>query len=585
MVRNFGLALLLWISVLACGAAKTVPDLPPVDPTVREIPLAEESRVSATGRKWVVSTQGDATTQIAARILKEGGNLIDAAVAASFAISVERPHSTGIGGGGFLIFHEAKTGKTHAIDFRERAPHLAKPDMFLDGRGEVIPDLSVTGVKSVAVPGLVRGLKSVHSRFGKLPWRKVVEPAAKLAERGFAIYPALARALTEEQADLSKFPATKRIFFHEDGTPLREGELLIQKDLGASLRKIAVDPEEFYTGSISKKILSTMQGQDGIVDAVDLKEYTVKERTPVSANWRGYRVVSMPPPSSGGIHVIQILKMLERDQLSELGFQSVPSEHRIATAMQFAFADRAKFLGDPDFVKVPSKSLVSNEYLAARRQKFDLERALPKKEVSAGPIDAEKDHFETTHMSLMDREGNAIVTTQTINGWFGSKVVAEGTGIVLNNEMDDFSAKVGASNIFGATSVSEANRIEPGKTPLSSMSPTLIFEGGKPILALGAPGGTRIITSVAQTILNYLVFKKSLYESVAAFRIHQQWSPEELKIENREVPRELLQGLSRLGWTIKRTPNESNIMAVAREGSLLRGVSDPRDAGTSAGGY
>ena len=585
MMRTLVSAFFLCSFVVACGAVKTVPDLPPIDPKVREIPIAPESRVSATGRKWMVSTQWDASTQIAARILKDGGNLIDAAVAASFAISVERPHSTGIGGGGFLIFHEAKTGKTHAIDFRERAPHLAGPKMFLDEKGEVIPDLSVTGAKSIAVPGLIRGLRSIHSRFGKMPWRKVVEPAARLAERGFVIYPALARALIEEQADLSKFPATKRIFFHEDGTPLREGESLVQKDLATTLRKIAGDSEEFYTGSISKKILSSVQDGNGILDDKDLKEYSVKDRTPVSASWKGYRVVSMPPPSSGGIHVIQILKMLEQDHLAELGFQSPESEHRIATAMQFAFADRAKFLGDPDFVKVPVNSLLSDAYLASRRRQFDKGRALPQKEVSAGPIDVEKDHFETTHMSLMDREGNAIVSTQTINGWFGSKMVAEGTGIVLNNEMDDFSAKVGASNIFGATSVSEANRVEPGKTPLSSMSPTLIFEGGKPILAVGAPGGTRIITSVAQTILNYLVYKQSLYDSVAAFRIHQQWSPEELKIENREVPAELLRGLSELGWKVKRTPNESNIMAVAREGNLLRGVSDPRDAGTSAGGF
>ena len=583
--RRFFQAIALIFLAASCGVAKTVTELPSVDPMVRSIEIAPESRVSATGRKWIVSTQGDATTQIAARILKEGGNLMDAAVAASFAISVERPHSTGIGGGGFLIFHEAKTGKTHAFDFRERAPHLAKADMFLDARGNVIPDLSVTGAKSVAIPGLIRGLKSVHARFGKLPWRKVVEPAARLAERGFEIYPALARALLEEQGDLLKFPANRKIFFRPDGAPLAEGDRLIQKDLAATLRKLAEEPEDFYSGSISKKILATIQQHGGILDERDLKEYRVKERVPVSANWKGYRVVSMPPPSSGGIHVIQILKMLESDQLAEFGFQSLESEHRIATAMQFAFADRARFLGDPDFVKVPVRSLISGEYLSNRRRLFDPYRALAQKAVSAGPIDAEKDHFETTHMSLMDREGNAIVTTQTINGWFGSKMVAEGTGVVLNNEMDDFSAKVGASNLFGATSVSSANEVEPRKTPLSSMSPTLIFKDGKPVLALGAPGGTRIITSVAQTILNYLVFKKSLYDSVAAFRIHQQWSPDELKVENSEVPVELLRGLGGLGWKIKRTANESNIMAVAREGDVLRGVSDPRDAGTSAGGF
>ncbi|MBU6154244.1 MAG: gamma-glutamyltransferase [Bdellovibrionales bacterium] len=582
--RHLG-ALFVFIFGVSCGIARKTPELDPIDPKVREVPLESEAKVSATGRKWIVSTQGDATTQIAAKILKEGGNLMDAAVAASFAISVERPHSTGIGGGGFLLFHEAKTRKTFAFDFRERAPRRARSDMFLNEKGEVIPDLSVTGAKSIAVPGLVRGLKTVHSRFGKLPWGKVVEPAARLAERGFFVYPALSIALREERADLEKFPAAKKIFLHEDGSPLQEGERLIQRDLAATLRRIAKNPEDFYIGAVGKKIVDAIRSEQGILDELDLATYSTKERSPLSHRWKGYQVVSMPPPSSGGIHVIQILKMLENDPLPEWGYQSIEAEHRIATAMQFAFADRAKFLADPDFVKVPVHSLLSEGYLEGRRQQFDPERALRQKDVSAGLIDAEKDHFETTHMSLMDREGNAIVTTQTINSWFGSKMVAEGTGVVLNNEMDDFSAKVGASNLFGATAVSDANRIEAGKTPLSSMSPTLIFKDGKPVLALGAPGGTRIITSVAQTILNYLVFGKSLYESVAAFRLHQQWSPDELKIENLEVPAETLRGLSRMGWKIKRTPNESNVMAVAREGDVLRGVSDPRDAGTSAGGF
>jgi len=347
---------------------------------------------------------------------------------------------------------------------------------------------------------------------------------------------------------------------------------------------IAKQPEEFYTGSISKKIISTLQKHKGILDGADLKNYTVKERSPLQAEWRGYQIVSMPPPSSGGVHVIQILKMLEHDDLFKMGFQSEKAEHLIASAMQLAYADRAKYLGDPDFIKVPIQTLINEAYLSKRRQLVHADRALKKDEVSAGKINPEKDHFETTHFSLMDREGNAIVSTQTINGWFGSKMIAEGTGIMLNNEMDDFSSKVGASNLYGATAVSNANQIEAGKTPLSSMSPTLIFKDGKPVLALGAPGGTRIITSVTQTILNYLVFKKSLYDSVAAFRIHQQWSPDELRIENLDVPVPLLRGLSDRGWAIKRSPNESHVMAVAREGDLFRGVSDPRDAGTSAGG-
>jgi gamma-glutamyltranspeptidase/glutathione hydrolase len=469
------------------------------------------------------------------------------------------------------------------LDARETAPHRSTRDMFLDASGQAT-QLSVTGGMAVGVPGSVQGCWEVHHRLGQLSWARCLEPAIQLARAGVVVDTGLATSFRRGAALLGRRAASKAIF-QPQGRPLIEGERLLQPDLARTLEALSVrGPAAFYSGEVARAIAATIAAEGGGLDEQDLADYRAIWREPLQVGYRGLRIHAMPPPSSGGVHVIQILKMLEHDDLFKIGFQSEKAEHLIASAMQLAYADRAKYLGDPDFIKVPIRTLIDEAYLSKRRQLVHANRALKKDEVSAGKINPEKDHFETTHFSLMDREGNAIVSTQTINGWFGSKMIAEGTGIMLNNEMDDFSSKVGASNLYGATAVSNANQIEAGKTPLSSMSPTLIFKDGKPVLALGAPGGTRIITSVTQTILNYLVFKKSLYDSVAAFRIHQQWSPDELRIENLDVPVPLLRGLVQRGWTIKRSPNESHVMAVAREGELFRGVSDPRDAGTSAGG-
>jgi gamma-glutamyltranspeptidase/glutathione hydrolase len=581
---------LFWVAfalLTLSGCSRPKPSADPVSSISAEaaqIVLAPREQVEARGRKWVVSTQGRATTEIAREVLQKGGNLIDASIAASFAISVERPHSTGIGGGGFLIYHEAITGKNFVYDFRERAPAKASPKMYLDSKGSVIEGLSVTGAKSVAVPGLVRGLKALHARFGQKPWSDLVEPAARLAENGFPVYRTLASAMKSEQENLKKFKASREVFLHSDGTPYREGELLVQRDLARTLRTLGKDPEDFYKGEIAKKIIATLSAGKGILTAKDLESYPVKERNALEADWKGYRVVAMPPPSSGGVHVVQILKMLEGDDLKKAGFWSKESIHLIASAMQQAFADRAKYLGDPEFTKVPVQGLMDEAYLKGLRSKFKNDRARTQAEVAPGMVDPSKDHFETTHFSMMDDEGNCVVSTQTINGGFGSKVTVDGTGIVLNNEMDDFAAKVGVKNIFGATAVSDANEVQPGKTPLSSMSPTILLKNGKPVLALGAPGGTRIITGVVQTILNHVVFEKDLFESVAAPRIHQQWTPDQLTVENQEVSTKTLQGLRDLKWKIKRMPGQSNVMAVARDGDTLIGVSDPRDAGTSAAG-
>jgi gamma-glutamyltranspeptidase/glutathione hydrolase len=555
------------------------------------VKLSPRDQVEAHGSKWVVSTQGKYTTQIAADVLKKGGNLVDAAVAASFAISVERPHSTGLGGGGFFIYHEAKTGKNYVFDFRERAPIKAHKNMFLDKNGIVIPDLSVVGSLAIGTPGLVRGLALVHQKFGKTSWAKLVIPAQELAANGFEIYPSLKKALNDKKVVLTRFPSSKKIFFHEDSSVFELGEKLIQSDLAKTLSVISKNPEDFYRGTIAKKIVSSIKNEHGVLSSEDLKKYMVKERKAIESNWKGYDIVTMPPPSSGGIHVAQILKQIENDTLH---FHEPQTLHLIASSMQSAYADRAEFLGDPDFVKVPIKGLINPNYISKRRNEFNLSNARSQKEVSAGNAPAFEEPANTTHISLMDADGNVVVSTQTINGSFGSGLVAEGTGIVLNNEMDDFAAKQGVANIFGAVG-GDANAVAPQKTPLSSMSPTIVFKGKTPIMAIGAPGGTRIITSVAQTILNHLEFKKDLYSSVAAARIHQQWAPDILFIEESaatgardEIKPDTINALEKMGWIIKRASAQSNVMAVSRiqkpDGTFeFVGVADPRDIGTSAG--
>jgi len=579
-MRNF---LVFLLPLMAACSSSSLSKVPAIDPSVREVTIAPREQVEAHGKKWMVSTQGKYATQAALEVLRQGGNVIDAAITASLVIGVERPQSTGIGGGGFLIYHEAKTGHNYVVDFRERAPLRASPKMYLDSKGNGVPDLSEVGSLSIGVPGVVRGLRFLHTHWASRKWNDLVEPARKLAEKGFPVYSTLEIALQEMAPDLAKYPESKSTFLHADGTPLALGERLTQKNLARTLERLERKPDDLYRGLIARKIAASVRRHGGMLSVKDLRQYTVKERAPVETVWRGYHVVSMPPPSSGGIHVIQILKMLEHDDLAKLGFLSPQALHLEASAMQQAFADRAKYLGDPEFVKVPVHGLIADDYLQGLRAKFDAHHARKASDVFAGnPVP--DDEQNTSHLTIMDEEGNTVVTTQTVNGYFGSGIVAEGTGIVLNDEMDDFAAKPGASNMFGATATTTANQVEPKKTPLSSMSPTIVFRNGKPVLALGAPGGTRIITAVAQTILNRLAFHRDLYDAIAAPRIHEQWQPDVLSIENRKLPSGLISDLMDMGWAIRRIPGQSNVMAVAREESgELIGVADPRDIGTSAG--
>ncbi|MGZ3655353.1 MAG: gamma-glutamyltransferase [Bdellovibrionota bacterium] len=536
----------------------------------------------ASGSHFAIAAQGKETANAGARIFAEGGNIIDAAVAVSFVIAVERPQSTGIGGGGFLLFREGKSGRVFAVDFRERAPFKATRDMFLDESGAFIPARSLTGILSVATPGLVAGLLEIHQKWGKLKLAQVMAPAIEVAEKGFAIPAPLAQAIDGRQYALALDPDAGKIFFHPDGTPLLAGERLVQKDLGRTLRLIAAEGKKgFYSGPVATAILSTSLKQQGLLTRKDLDSYKVKWREPLHGTFRGLDLYSMPPPSSGGIHVLQILNMLENDPLRELGFLSPQAIHREAAAMQLAYADRAVYPGDPDFVKVPTDWLISKEYAKQRRALIDVTRAKPSTEVQAGAI-PKAESPETTHFSIMDSSGNAVSSTQTVNYLFGSAVIASGTGVLLNDEMDDFSAKPGASNAYGALG-GDANAVAPGKTPLSSMSPTIVVKDGFPVMAVGAPGGTRIISCVAQTILNYFSFGLTPYESVAGVRIHHQWMPDRLDLEAPGPGDVALQQLQKMGYhtNVNQGVVPCRVELVVRVGDKFTAVSDPRDSGKS----
>jgi gamma-glutamyltranspeptidase/glutathione hydrolase len=537
----------------------------------------------ATGNRFIVSTQGEATTRAARDMLLRGGNVIDAAVAASFVISVERPQSTGIAGGGFMMVHFAKTSEDIALDFREVAPKAASEKMFQNNKGEVIAGRSTDGALAVGVPGTVAGLLDIHKRYGKLPLETVMQPAIDLAMRGFPVYPHLAKALADRKQILFQSTEARRVFFNPDGDVLKLGSMLKQANLAKVLREIAAKGRDgFYRGWVADAIVAEQKRLGGLITREDLRRYVPTYRQPVRGRFAGYEVLSMPPPSSGGAHVIEILNMLEGFPLKNQGMMSPLSIHQTSAAMQLAFFDRAKYLGDSDFVKVPLRALTSDEYADARRKLINPAKAMRIMDVTATDP-AGYESSETTHFSIADSEGNVVSSTQTINGWFGSGLVVPGTGVVLNNEMDDFSAKPGVPNKFGVIGGSaNANAIAPAKRPLSSMSPTIVTKNGKAILALGSPSGSQIINCVVHTILNYLTYDLSLWESVTRQRYHHQWTPDEILVESPGFAPDVQTKLEAMGYHIRTGDIGCKVQAIAFEDGQLRGVSDPRGEGMAA---
>ncbi|KMN77992.1 gamma-glutamyltranspeptidase [Chromobacterium sp. LK11] len=533
-------------------------------------------------RNGMVATEQGLATQVGLDILRQGGNAVDAAVAVGFALAVTLPNAGNLGGGGFMVLHDAKSGRNIALDFREIAPAKAGRDMYLDAQGKVVDGRSLYTHLAVGVPGTVAGLAHAQQRWGSLPLAKVIAPAVKLAEQGFAVSQTLAEMLEVEKDNLGRWDSSRAVFFR-DGRPLRAGEKLVQRDLGKSLRLIAQQgPKAFYQGSIADKIVAEMARHGGLIDKKDLAGYKVEERAPVSGSYRGYQVVSMPPPSSGGIHIVQILNLLERYPLADYGPNSAQTIHYLAEAMKLAYADRSEYLGDPAFVKVPQAGLTSKRYADQLATTIDPAKARPAAEIKPGkPQPYESD--QTTHYSIVDKQGNAVAVTYTLNLNFGSGIIAGGTGILLNNEMDDFSVKPGVPNAFGLIG-GDANAVAAGKRPLSSMSPTLVLKNGKPWLVTGSPGGARIITTTLQTIVNAIDFGMNPAEAASTPRVHHQWLPDELRVEKGLSP-DTLRLLREQGYKIAVKPSMGRTQTIQLRDGGLYGYSDPRNPDGATMGY
>ncbi len=563
-------------------------------------------------KKAMVVSANPLGSEAGLEMLQKKGNAVDAAVATTFAISVVEPFSAGIGGGGFLLMHSGQTGEMKALDFRERAPLKATKKMYLDAQGKVRPNVSIDGYLAVATPGTVGGLYELHRRYGKLPWQEVVKPAIALAKNGFILskqptWRSLQAYPERKQAILAN-PAARAIFTR-NGEFYQPGERLVQRDLGKTLEAIAQNPQDFYTGNIARAIASDMAKNNGLITLEDLKSYKPIWRTPVCGNFRSSKICSMPPPSSGGVHLLEILNIIGDTDLKSLGWHHPDALHLMTEAMKIAYADRSVYLGDPDFVKVPVQQLISPAYAKIRRAQITMDRAKPSTEVKPGEIGGMRgispsspsssssssspsspssprlryESPETTHINVVDEQRNAISLTFTVNYGFGSGVVASGTGILLNDEMDDFAAAPGVPNAYGLVG-SEANKIAPRKTPLSSMTPTIITENNRLRMVVGAPGGGTIITQVLQVILNVLEYNMDAGAAVSVPRIHHQWLPDELRTEPWGLDAVTLQDLRRRGQNIKEfTPwGNGNAIVVTQDGTL-EGAADPRGEGTPRG--
>jgi len=525
-------------------------------------------------------------TQAGLSMLQQGGNAVDAAIATTFAISVVEPFSAGLGGGGFLLMYQAKSNETKALDFRERAPLNATKTMYLDNQGKVRPNASTNGYLAVATPGTIAGLYEVHRKYGRLPWKTVIAPAIQLAENGFPVSWRFVSATAMRLPTLLKNPDAQKIFTH-NGKIYRTGEQLVQPELAATLRSVSQNPQDFYTGTIATAIAIDMATNHGLITQKDLQQYRPTWRDPVCGDFRKARVCSMPPPSSGGVHLLQILNIIGDTDLKTLGWHSPDALHLLVESMRIAYADRATYLGDPDFVKVPVKALISPIYAQKRRQEINPQKATPSSQVKAvDPAVLQrltKESVETSHLTVVDRDRNAVSLTFTVNLGFGAGVVAKGTGIVLNNEMDDFAIAPNTPNTFGLVG-GTANAIAPNKIPLSSMTPTIVTENGRLRLALGSPGGSTIITTVLQIVLNVLVYDMDVRKAVAAPRVHHQWLPDRLNVELWGLDTLTIAELKRRGHQIEERPSwgNANAIVVMPDGSL-EGAADPRGEGAASG--
>ena len=548
------------------------------------LPLQAASRLPVRESHAMVASVDAIASRVGADIMKRGGNAIDAAVAVALTLAVTWPEAGNLGGGGFMLLRKAD-GTEEAIDYRERAPLAATRDMYLDAGGNVIKDASLVGYKAIGVPGTVAGLALAHKRHGKLPWADVVEPARKLAAEGFPVSQYLARSLTVKRVveRLQKFPESWRIF-ERNGKPYQVGEIFVQPELAATLARIQKNPSDFYSGETARLIVADMQARGGMITAQDFARYQPNVRKPLHGTYRGYEIVTMPPPSSGGVALIEMLNMLEPCDLQSMGWHSSQEVHTMVEVMRRAYADRAKFLGDTDFVSVPIAGLMSRGYAEERRKDIDAVRATDSKAVSKGePLRYESP--QTTHFTIIDPDGNVVASTYTLNESYGSAVTAAGTGFLLNDEMDDFTSKPGVPNTFGLIQ-SEANAIAPQKRPLSSMTPTIVLKDGKVLFAAGSPGGSTIINTVLQVVVNVIDFGMNIQEAIDAPRFHHQWLPDKINWEPFEFSRDTTEALQKMGHIFNEKADyigDAHAIAVDPQTGARLGASDPRRGGTAVG--
>jgi gamma-glutamyltranspeptidase/glutathione hydrolase len=548
----------------------------------------------------MAATAHPLATDAAVEILRAGGNAVDAAIAATFAISVVEPFSAGLGGGGFAVVLDARSGAVDALDFREKAPARATRDMFLGADGRVAPGRSVDGWLSVAVPGTVPGLLALHKKHGKLPWARLVAPAIRLATDGFVVGARFVEDFAWRKEAMTREPATRKVFMKRDDAgqdaPFVVGDRLVQKDLATTLQTLAKQPRALQDGPLAKAIAAAMREHDGLIDEADLKAYAPTWRQPLCGPYKDLTLCTMPPPSSGGVHLLQILRLLDGTDLAAAGWHDVDALHRLIEAMRIAYADRAVWLGDPAFVDVPVAALTSAEYAARRRKDIASKKARKADEVAAGtpvqlglpantpvpPMKPRPEGQHTSHLTVVDGDRNAVSLTFTVNYGFGSGVVVDGTGILLNDEMDDFAAAPGVPNSYGLVG-GEANAVAPGKIPLSSMTPLIATKGGRFFMTAGAPGGSTIITTTLQTVIHVVDYGMDAQMAVGVPRIHQQHRPEATRIEKAGLDpatRRLLEGR---GHTFQESADWGNAMCIVERDGVLQGGADPRGEGAARG--
>ncbi len=566
-------------AALVGGLAVAIAGLAPLAPAPAAARQAIEDRRDrvhpVVAQHGMVASQQRHATRAGVAVLEAGGTAVDAAVTVAFTLAVTLPRAGNLGGGGFMLVHDAVRGDTVAIDYRETAPAAATRDMFLDADGNADPELSRYSALGVGVPGTVAGLALALKRYGTIDLATAIAPAERLARDGFMVTGALAAALERARDRLARSPAAARVFLTPDGAPWAAGERLVQTDLADTLAQIAAEgPDAFYRGPIGAAIVDELARGGGRMTRDDLAAYRAVVRAPVRGTYRGYEVVSMPPPSSGGVHIVQMLRVLEGVPLARMGHNGAAAIHHLAETMKVAYADRSAYLGDPDFVRVPVAALTSAAYADAVRRRIDPTRAVPAAALGPGDL-APYDSPDTTHFSVVDRDGNAVSNTYTLNFSFGSGLMAPGTGVLLNNELDDFSAKPGVPNAYGLIG-GDANAVEGNKRPLSSMSPTIVFADGAPVLITGSPGGARIITTTLQVILNVIDHGMNVAEATLAPRVHHQWLPDELRIEEGVSP-DTVRLLESFGHTVVIKAAMGATQSILRRPSgLLSGASDPR---------